>query len=141
MADQNNNALVPHRPQATQREVDRHTVHMKAKEEVGEAVIENGTEIHDYASAKIIEAAQFDQLMLQAAQQNLNGTYPEIEEAIRQLGAAHRGFVFQTTAQIMASMLRQAESVPVNPETGFFAWLGDGVAEARDELKRLQSGG
>jgi len=141
MADQSNNALVPYRPQAIQRRIDREKEHMEAKAEVGKAVIENGGEIHDYASAKIIEAAQLDHLMLQAVQQNLNGTYAEIEEAIRQLGAVHRGFVFQATGQIMASILHQAESMPINPEAGFLTRLGDGVAEVRDELKRLQSGG
>lgn len=141
MADQSNNALVPYRPQAIQRKVDREKDHMEAKAEVGKAVIANGAEIHDFASAKILEAAQFDHFMLQVAKQNLNGTYADVEETIRQLSATYRGLVSQAMVQTMASILRQAESMPVNPEAGFLVRLGDSVAEARDELKRLQSGG
>ena len=140
MTEQTNNSIIQYQSQAIQRVVDRQIEHMRAKEAVGEAVIESGTELHDYAGAKIIEAAQFAHLMLQAAQQALNGSHAEAEEAIRQLSAAHREFVFQATGRTMASILRQAESMPVNPEAGLLARLGDGIAEARDEVKRLRAG-
>lgn len=141
MTEQTNNSLVPHQTQAAQRKVDREIEYMKAKEAVGEAVIENGTELHDYAGAKIIEAAKFAHLMMQVAQQGLNGSHAEVEETIRQLGTAYRGFVFQAVGQTMASILRQGESMPVNPEVSLFARFGDGIAEARDEVKRLRAGG
>jgi len=137
MAKKENNALVPHMPRALQREVERQIDLMKAKAEVRKTVIDSGTETHEYAGAKVVEAAQFNHMMLQAAAQSLNGTYSEVEADMVRMGAEYRAFVTQCVAQHMVSMLRQAEEgMPVSPEVGLLARLGDGIAEIRDELDR-----
>lgn len=140
MTEKKDNALQPYQPRALERKVKRHVAHMEAKHEVANAVVDNGTELHNYASTKMVEAAQFDHLMLQAAAQNLNGSYAALEEDLRRLGANHRAYLLECTHQNMVSFLRQAENMPVDPEVGWVERLGDGIAGARDEYHRLRGG-
>jgi hypothetical protein len=49
----------------------------------------------------------------------------------------YRLYVAQCVGQRMANILRRAEEgLPINPEVGLIARLGDGIAEARDEIDR-----
>ena len=140
MTEQTTRALTAYQPRALQREVTRHTDLMKATGQVNEAVIEAGKELHDAAIQKIFEAALLEQQLLQAGEQGLNGSYAAFEEDIRRLSADFREFVTGTAAQGMGSILRQAQGMPVNPEKGLLARLGDGIAEARDEWDSLSQG-
>lgn len=141
MTKQEGTALVSYTPRAMQRKVERQTDLMKAKADVGKAVIDSGTEIHNYAGAKVVEAAQFSHLMLQVAEQGLNGSYPALETVMCHLGANYQAFVAQCVGQHMSSMLRQAEDMPINPEVGLLGRIGDGLAEGLDEWERSRLGG
>lgn len=140
MSNQNDSALQPYRPRALQRKVERHEELMRAKGEVAKAAVEAGTELHNRVSASMIEAAQFDHFMLQAASQNLNGTYAAVEEAIRLLAEEHRRYLTECARQQMVSFLKQAEGLPVHPDAGAVARLGDGIAALVDEYHRLRAG-
>ena len=141
MAGNNSKALVKHKTRAIQRKVDRHVGSMQANMEVAEAVIDNGTELHKHAVMRIVEITECDNMMLQAASQNLNGSYAELEEMIRRLRADDFEATFQVTVQAKTSMLRHAEEMQLNTKPGALARLGDGVAEALDEWDRSRGGG
>ena len=137
MNEQENKALQPYMPRALQRKVKRDTDLMKADAEVGKAVIDRGTELHDHAGEKMLESALYNDMLLKGAERTLNGTYKTLEEDMRQMAANHRLFVAQCVGQRMGNMLRRAEEgLPANPEVGLLARIGDGIAEARDELDR-----
>jgi hypothetical protein len=140
MANKKNKALVKHKTRAAQRDVDRHTDLMHAREDITEEIIESGTEVHNLAAAKNVEAALFEHMILDGASKTLNGSYAALEEDCRRQSAAYREFLFQCTGRYMANSLRQAESMPIVPEKGVIAQLGDGFASARDELDRLKGG-
>lgn len=140
MTEQTTRALTAYQPRALQREVERQTSLMKAKGQVNEAVIEVGKELHQAAIEEIFELALFMQRLLPAAGQGADGIRSELEEAMRLINSNFQKDVAQATTQAMTSILHQAQGMPVNPEKGLLARLGDGIAEARDEWDSLSQG-
>ena len=140
MTEETTRALTPYQPRKLQREVKRHTGLMKAKLQVNEAVIAVGKDLHQAAIEEIVELALFMQRLLLAAGQGADGSRSELEEAMRLINSNFQKDVAQATAQAMASFLHQAQGVPVNPEKGPLARLGDGIAEVRDEWDNLSQG-
>lgn len=140
MTEKEGKDLVVYHSRVVQRNVDRDIDLMNARKAVTEDIIESGTEVHNYAGAKIVEAAHFGHMLLQGASQTLNGTYEALEEDYCRQSAAYREFVFQCTGRYMASCLRQADSMPLVPERGVIAQIGDGIANVRDEWDRAKDG-
>ena len=137
MSEQENKALERYMPRAMQRKVERDTDLMKAEAEVGKAAVDYGTELHDHAGEEMLKSALYRDMLLKGAAQTLNGTYAVVEEGMKQMDTNYRLFVAQCVGQRMANILRRAEEgLPINPEVGLIARLGDGIAEARDEIDR-----
>lgn len=142
MSEQENSALVPHVPRALQREVERHISLMEAKAEISKKVVDCGTEIHDHAGKKVLASALLSDMLLKGAEQTLNGSFAAVDKDVRQMGENYRALIMKSVVQSMANTLRQAEEgMPLNPEVGLLARIGDGIAEIRDEMERTREGG